>query len=386
MKNRMGAALAYLFLLGACDTSGGTDAGVPPLDTGMPEADAGPALDAGPEDAGPPLCGGEVCAADEACVRDVCLATCGADLSGWDAALAAGLTPVYTFCRDASAFGVVVDATGARVLDVQAVPTAAGTDLVLSEWRADPAMGQPAPTEIQTASVEHATDTLLFPGGYVVGGDDGVLFGYTLSDATFSGAVLWVDLTPTVTVFDATGNFDAADGGDGVFYVNGLGLEGAGASGQALYALAVAGPTAAQVVTGLGSSSGGVALTDDYALVGGLDDLFVGHVYGVPRAALDAAAGGGAAIADPTEVLTSTGSPLGSAFSLVHGAIVLPRYDDTFALEALEAHLVQSWTDADGATLAPAMDLTTGPTFSGAHAASGAQMLLRFDEGLLLVE
>lgn len=356
---------------------------------GSPATDAGPASDASPEDgavgdAGPPRCGGAECAAGEACVRGVCLATCGADLAGWDAALAADLAPVHVFCRRADSFGTAIDAEGTRVLDVTASPGAAGTDLVLSEWRADPGAGAPSPTELATATVTHDADTLLFAGGYVVAGTDGVLFGYTLGDATFSGGVLLAE-GASVTELDATGNFDAAHGAGG-FFVNGLGLEGAGATGQALYFLDPAGPTAARIVTGVGSSSGGVALAEDYALVGGLDDAFVGHVHVVSRAALEAAAAGGAAIADPPEVLAAAGGPLGSAFALVHESIVLPRYDASFALEALEAHPVEAWSEAEGATLGAATDLTTGPVFSAAYPAAEGGLLLRFAEGLLLVE
>lgn len=364
---------------------GGCDGDPAPTDAGTTPTDAGPGdVDGGDPDAGPETCGGALCGAGEACVRGVCLATCDEDLSGWDAALAAELTPVHVFCRSADVFGAVVDGATTTVLDVTAAPSATGTELTLASWTADPASA-PAPSTIATASVEHDAETYLFPSGYALEGAGGFLFGYTLSDMDFTGAALFATSAGDVTPFDASGNFDAAPVGDG-FLVNGLGLEGALATGQGLYHLAPSGPNAAQVVTGIGAFSGGVALTPEYALVGGLDDAYVGHVYVVARGALDAAFAGGPAVTDPLEVRSATGAPIGSAFALVNGRIVLPRYDESFAQVALEAHPIQSWSEIEGLTVGAATDVTSGPTFTSAMPAAGDRILLRFGAGLLLVE
>ncbi|MEZ4338171.1 MAG: hypothetical protein R3B82_16240, partial [Sandaracinaceae bacterium] len=306
------------------------------------------------------------------------------DLSGWDAALAPELTPVHVFCRAADAFGTSVEGTTTTILDVTASPTATGTDLSLAAWNADPASA-PSPTTIATASVTHDASTFLFAGGYVLAGAGGYAFGYTLSDMSFTGAVLFATSAGDVTAFDATGNFDVAPTPGG-FLVNGLGLEGAGASGQAVYHLAPSGPTAAQIVTGIGSSSGSVAITADYALVGGLDDAYVGHVYSVPRAALDAAIAGGAPIATPFEESGAGGRPIGSAFALVNDWIVEPRYDESFAQVALLAHPIEEWSESAGLTVGASFDLTTGPSFTSALQAAEGRALLRFGGGLLLVE
>ncbi|MBX3268625.1 MAG: hypothetical protein KF729_00095 [Sandaracinaceae bacterium] len=390
MKTTMWMPSAWLggllLVLAACDGGGGGDAGPMNGDAGPMNDDAGPVgHDAGPmNDAGPPPECEPACGAGEICLRSVCVATCGADASGWDGALAADLAPVRVFCRSASSFGTQIDGTTTIVRDLVATASATGTDLVVSEWEAA-LSATPTATVLAMASVVHDAETFLFPGGYVAGARGDVVFGYTLSDAGFSGEILHVGAGGALTRLAAPGNFDAARAAAGRFLLNGLGLEGAG-DGQALYVLEPSGPRAARVVTGVGSFSGGVALESEYVLVGGLDDSFVGHVYAIGRAALDAAAAGGAPIADPREATRADGGPLGSAFALVHGAIVVPRYDAMFALEALERHPVLGWSEADGLDVGVAADLTSGGTFSAAHPAAGGRTLLQFGAGLLLVE
>ena len=181
----------------------------------------------------------------------------------------------------------------------------------------------------------------------------------------------------------ANGNFDATWLTDQIVLVNGLMIEGATDSGQALYSVDLLGaPVARQIVTGIGSSSGSVAIAGDSVLVGGLDGSFVGHVYVVSRGAIEAAAAGGAAVVvgSGDEVLVG-GNPLPSAFDVVGDLLVTSRYDAGFALEALEAYPITA-----GPTIGTPSDLTTGSTFTAAYAAAADGILLRFAEGLLLVE
>ncbi len=380
-------SLTCLWLV-ACDSSTGTDAGTTPPDADA-RADAGP-TDAGFDagfDAGPPLCGGIECGTDEMCVREVCLATCGADLSGWEAALSADLTPVFTFCRTADAFGTEIDATGTIVRDVTAMAMTDGTSLTLAEWRADVSAGQPTPTDISTSEVTHPAELLLFAGGYVVRGATGHLFGYTLNDMASTGAVLHIADDGAQAELDASGNFDAAVLLGDVFLVNSLQLGSTPDTGEGVYSMDAAMSYATRLaVTDLDTYSGGVAVAPEYVLVGSLDDSFVSHLYVVPRAPVEAAVmAGGFPVPDPTEVLYD-GAPLPSAFALINDQIVTTRYDDSFAIEALQAHPVGAYDATTGLTVEAPVDLTTGSTFTSAYAAAGDRMLLRFAGGLLLVE
>ena len=392
-----------LLVLAACDGGGGGDAGPTETDAGPMGADAGPMSgDAGPmsddggaSDAGPGACA-TACASDEACVRGMCVATCGADTAGWEAALAAGLVPLRAFCRVADAFGTLPSGAGrAEVFDVVATATATGTDLVVSAWGASPIDSAPR-RELATVSVAHDAGTFLFPGGSVTPSGGGLLFGYTLSDPGVSGEVIHVAADGTVTRYDAPGNFDAATDRPGRFLVNGLGLAGAG-TGQGLYALDTGeSPARAQrlLLGDLGSYSGAVAVTDQFALAGGLDDAFVSHVYAYGIGALRAALNDGGDASDARREVLRSGAPLGSAFTVVgeEGAltIVVPRYDAAFALEALEALPIAGFTEASGIELGAAYDLTTGSGFSAVYAAATEPMsgrptvMLRFAGGLLL--
>ena len=102
-------ALMVAFALVGCDGETEMMDGGPDLTDAGP-TDAGDAADTGVEedagaDGGVDEDSGVGCGADEAEVRGVCVATCGADTSGWDAALDESLTVVGTFCSDAARFG-----------------------------------------------------------------------------------------------------------------------------------------------------------------------------------------------------------------------------------------------------------------------------------------
>jgi len=391
-RNDLFAIACLCFALVGCDEDAGTDAGpmtgtdagpMTGADAGpMTGADAGPmtGADAGPgEDAGPlDPCAVVDCAPGHECVRGACVTPCGADVSAWDAALAADLTPVQSFCRDASAFGTSVDGAETTVYDLGSAASATGTDFTLSMWT----LAAPTPAEVATVTAAHDSSVLSFAGGYVVdGGADGVVFGYTLGD--FSGGVFHVAMDGTTTEVAAPGNFDVAHAGDGVFLVNGLGVDGATATGQGVYAIDVDDAFSARMVVAMvGSSSGGIALDADHALVGGLDDAFAGHVWAVPRADLDAAIAGGDPVLGGDEVLAD-GTGLPSAFAWIHGGLVSSRYDMDFDLEALQSHPLM---DTEPPSAGAARDLTSGAAFSGAYPAADGQMLLRFAGGLLLVE
>lgn len=388
-RNLVLAIAASLTALVACDNGPeGTDAGV---DSGMMGSDGGTdgGTDSGPgddggSDAGPESCDTAGCGTGEVCLRSVCIATCGADASGWDAALAADLAPVASFCRSASAFGTRISGSETDVFDMTTAVSSGGTSFTLSRWIADPTTS-PIPSVVGMASALHPSDVSLFAGGYVAASPSGasVAFGYTLGDASFSGEVFEIVTAGGASLsIDATGNFDATWLDDDVVLVNGVGLEGATGTGQALYAADLSGALFRQVVTGLGSASGSVEIVGDSVLVGGFDDSFVGHVYVVARADIETAVGGGATVVvDSSDELLYDGSPLPSAFERVGDLFVTSRYDVAFSLEALQAHPIEA-----GPTLGAPTDLTTGAIFTAAYEAADDRMLLRFAEGLLLVE
>lgn len=400
---RLGACAALSLI--ACDggddpMDAGADAGSTVEDAAVADAavaDAGRAdagTDAGATDAGAPDGGGDCtstgCPAGEACVRGVCVATCGADASGWDAALGPGMTPVASFCRAADAFGVRIDGAATEVFDVTSSPVSGGTAITLSRWRADPAV-EPSPAVVGMATATHGASALFFGGGYVAASPTGasVAYGYTLDD--FSGEVFEIATADgAVVALDAPGNFDAAWLDADTVLVNGLGLEGAAESGQALYAAELSGGAAVvrQIVRGLGSASGAVEVTGDYVLAGGFDDAFQSHVYFLERSAVEAAAAGGPAITvDETDEVLWEGAPVDSAFSIVHGFFVTRTYMSTepYGVDEIVGRAIAYSAEA-GFRLGTRYVLATGAVFTDLYPAVEGRFLFRFAEGLLLVQ
>lgn len=375
---------------GCDETSGDPDTGPMGEDAGPMAVDSGPG-DAGPdEDAGNPC---DVCGVDETCVRGVCLVNCGADLSTFDAALAADLVAVATYCREASLFGA--GGTPFSVYDVTTSSIATGTSFELSSWTLD-APGAVSASVIGAAEASHASDVLLFTGGYlaVAPGGGSVAFGYTLGDATFSGQIFEVlSADGTARSVDAPGNFDVAWLDDVTFLVNGAGL--GGDTGQALYAgiVGAAGITTMVVGTNLGDYSGSVEVGPDYVLVGASRSDFSNIVYTIPRAEVEAVIAGSRGPVDIAPSAGGEGTPvvcsecgLASSFEVAGARVITKRYDASFAIEALVGHMVEGYTDATGLTLGAPTDLTTGATFTDAYPADGGGTLLRFAGGLLLAE
>lgn len=399
---RRGAlAVGCVLALGAlgfagCDGDEFLDDAGPRVDAGpMTEPDAGP----GPTDAGPPPdagggdagldCASSGCDTGQTCLRGVCVAHCGADPSGWDAALAARLTPVASFCRSADVIDSAASADLTTVFEMVVTPGGASSMLALSSWDVDPAMA-PAPTSIGSLIVTHADP--LFPGGYIAASPsrDAVLIGYTVSDAGFTGEVFRVMTSDGGELaIAADGNFDAAWVDDTVFLVNGTGL-GAASEGQGLYAGTVGTAiTGAQVATGLGDASGSVAVGPDYVLAGG---FFFGdgsnRVYAIARSEVEDVIAGSRAVIDlateGAEVCPSCA--LQSAFVLAGGALVVKRFDAMFAQTGLLAFQLTGFDPSSGLSVGAEETLVEGDAFTEALAADGGRVLLRFGEGLLLVE
>ncbi|MGF1469481.1 MAG: hypothetical protein ACFCGT_25450 [Sandaracinaceae bacterium] len=195
----------------ACGSSGDPDAGPPDggpdvadagVDLGQPDLgpfDAGPPdlgpFDAGP-DAGPLPCSVAGCPGGEACVREVCVATCSADLSGWDDALGETLTPLTNFCRVAETQAVSRGGDGLVVLDVTSDSGSAPPDLVVSRWVARVG-GVASPTEVGRATpMLSAAGAAFEVNGFAEISEtgDALLFGYAEIGSPFEGEIFDVSL------------------------------------------------------------------------------------------------------------------------------------------------------------------------------------------------
>ena len=382
-------ALMVAFALVGCDGETEMMDGGPDLTDAGP-TDAGDAADTGVEgdggvDGGMDEDSGVGCGADEAAVRGVCVATCGADTSGWDAALDESLTVVATFCSDADRFGTAPgDPT--EVFTLRSEPVTEGTRIELARFIA---FGSDAPTVLGNIVVERPSSEL-FLGGYLEPNGDAsrIALGYTALGATVPGEVFSVaSMDGTQAAVGADGNFDVAWLSEDTLLVNGLGAEGAGSSGQGLYAVTFSdtGIRAVRVGIGLGDFSGGVIVGPDYVLAGG---NFGGEnrAYVVLKARVEGA------VSMPREIDFSAmgvrvpvdGFP--STFDLVNGMIVVQDLSDTFDLVALQAYPVEGYMGTTGLSLGAPIRLTSGNLFDVAHEAGGGRMLLEFAGGLLLVE
>lgn len=392
----------YGLVLGAAIFAFGCDGGESSMDGGIdgrvPEVDGGLLEDGGPADAGPvdggPRCGERVCGEAEACVRSVCLARCGADLSGWDEALAAGLTPVASYCRAADVSASHVGAGSLEVWDLRASAEGTTTSFVLSRWT--PAGATPVATEVARAAADTGSaEVLLFPGGYLAVSPDrgATAFGYTTTAAGFQGEIFRVLTADGATVeLDAPGNFGAAWLDASTLLVNGFGVDGVG-DGQGLYAVVFSAGAAdvTQVASGLGIASGGVHVAADHVLVGGLFEGFENRAYALDRALVqDVVAGRRDAVDVEAQAGTTAGvhrvAALPSTFDGLGDAVAVQEWSETFELTGLLAYPVRSYAPASGLALDEPQRLTSGATFRSVLDAGAGRVLLVHERGLLLVE
>lgn len=283
MTIRIEALLALVLLVSACDESttgedagAQTDAGMMMTDdAGMAADDAGMmmdddagmmAVDAGPDDG----CGG-ACTGDLECFRGVCIDPCGADISGWDAALEAGITPVENVCRPATARAIVGDADPV-VYELSQRTEDGVTFLELARW---PLADAAAAESVASVRVEEPTDgapwgdATPFAGSYLALSATHALIGYTVfNEGAAPGEVFIVELaTGSAVAVNAPGNSDAAWIGEDLV-INGLAL-GDVDNGQGLYFYNVAESRVVHVGTGLRDLSGGLIVTSDYVVAGG---------------------------------------------------------------------------------------------------------------------
>lgn len=372
------------WLLFGCDggTTPAVDGGVAgdASDGGAP-GDGGGERDAPPiDDAGGALCGGRACGAGHACVRDVCVATCGADASGWDGALAPELAVVGSVCREVDAIAV----SGSEAYDVTHTTSGTTTTFTLSRWET----GSESPTVhvVGTARYEAPSDTvMLYGGGYVAVSTDGMhaVFGYTTSQVPgYVGGVFDMATGSGTTIeIEADGNFDATflDATD--YYVNG-GIGGV----PGVYAGHASGMMLEALVTGLGDASGSVAFWADESLL-----LAGGSSFGRTTWADGSTSGARVVVLSETDLASTTALAandlpqldMPSAFALLSGGRAASvHYDASFAVDGIEVRTL-SVTGGAVSVSAPAA-LVTGGDFSGITAA-GEGAVLAFDGGLLFV-
>jgi hypothetical protein len=384
--------MAALWIIG-CDgpvtiADAGADDGGPSDDGGLARdagpGDAGVGADAG-SDAGPAGCEIDGCGEGEACVRSVCIADCGGDVSGFEAALGAGFVPVAHFCRGPSAFAAREDGGDVTVFDLTAATAGTVTTFSLSRWALDPATPTPALAVVGTMTFDaEDTGALAFAGGYLELDPDGAqaLFGYTTSATGSPGQIFRMSLADGTGYKEvAPGNFDAAWVDAEHYLVNGFGLASL-ADGQGLYAadLTVA-DRAVHIGTDFGAYSGSVAVGPTFILAAGVGDDFAGHAYLVPRATYEAALADGTPVdlGALSEVLDPAGAPIGSTFSLVHGRLVTMPYGGPITSYATAV-------EGDAMTLSDPRVLATGVTFTDAIAAGEGQLLLaRYDASTFAV-
>lgn len=373
--------------LAACDGGGGAaDAG---RDSGaLGDATAGDAgSDAGIGDGGTdggadagPAC---ACDGDQACVRGVCVATCAADVSGFDAALGDGVTPIRNICRARAARSTRVEGSSVEVFDLTTEEEGALVHLIVSTW----SLTDTTPVELGRATYDRGTSTdTIFTGGYVAPSADGAraLVGLTTSGAGFPGRVFAVS-SAGGSAFDAPGNFDAEHDGDRAL-IDALGVEGNG-SGHGLYAVSTGGaPSPRTVATELGDYSASIAVTDDFVLAGGVSDFGTmwpdgstgGRVFVLARARVEAAITSGTPIAAFSDTSIQRFDDLATTFTRVGEAIVTYDYDSLRRYELT--------FDGTTLTLSTPRTLAQGAVFSEALDAGTGRVLLAHASGLLLVE
>lgn len=375
-------ALFGVVSIGCGGGGNATDAGVL-VDLGTSDGAAG--NDAG-SDGGTSVDGGGIactpaCGADHACVRGVCIVTCGADVSGFESALAAGLSVVGSVCRTPAALGFA----GGHVYELESETSGAETTFTLVRW--SPGSETPTATTVGTAHYTATMAEMVYTGGYVAVSDDEMhaVFGYTTSITPgYVGGVF--DLATgsgTATELPADSNFGAAFGDATHYYVDGA-LGGT----QGLYRAASGDASFAQVVTGLGDASGSVAYwrDEDLLLAGGsafastwADGMMGDRVLVLDPAAL-------ASATSPIDGATVTQLDAPSAFVLLPGGRLATLHFMSSAPYAVDEIDVRTLSRASGGALSvgTASPLTTGASFGNVSAA-GSDIVLWFEGGLLFV-
>lgn len=355
--------------------AGGGDAGG---DAGV--GDAGVVADGG-TDAAAASCATVRCSADHACVRGVCVPTCGADTSTFDAALAGGLAVVGSVCRTPTALTYA----GGQMYELTASTSGLVTTFTLQRWT--PGTETPAATTIATATyTAAAAGTMVFAGGYVAVAPDQMhaVFGYTTTLAGIVGGVFDVATgTGTATELPANGNYDAAFA-DGTHYL----VNGALGGAQGVYRATSGGTSLAQVVSHVGDASGSVVFWGDEGLVlaGGIAFATAwpdGATTGERVLVLDAAALASASA--PIDGSTVPQLTMPSTFEMLPGARVASvHYDATYAVDAIQVRTLTRATGGGAVSVSSPTNLTTGSTFTSITAA-GSDVALGFSGGLLFV-
>lgn len=352
-------------------------------DTGGHDAGGG-ADDAGDDAAITPDAGGDAasgcatsCSGDHACVRGVCIATCGADASAFEGALASGLVVVGSVCRVPAAMTFV----NGRVYDVMTSSSGGVTTFTLSRWT--PGSESPTLSLLATAMYTAPAGDSVFPGGYVAVSPDEMhaVFGFTTSPSMVGGVFDVATGTGSAAQLGAENNFDATFL-DATDYV----VDGAPGGMQGLYRAAPGDTAFTQVASHFGDYSGSVELwaEEGVVLAGGSSFGFV-WADGAPS-------GDRVLVFDPAALVAAT-TPIDGAtvqqlvmpsgFELLPGARAATLHWGATGLDAIQVRTLTRDT-AGVVTASAATDLTTGGAFTSVSAA-GTDIALGFEGGLLFV-
>jgi hypothetical protein len=373
---RFGLVLSVLFV--GCNTPTPANDAAVVVDAATAN-DAAAAVDAFANDAA--VCSSSTCTGAHACVRGTCIATCGADVSGWDAALATGLVVDGVVCRTPAA----IEFANGHVYELMASTTGMVTTFQLGRWTP----GTDSPTVSMVASAQYtatAATTMAFAGGYIAVNADETraLFGYTTTLSGSVGGVFDVVTgTGAATEVRADGNFDATFLGANSYLVN---ATIGGMQGVYRGAPLAPGTTFTQVVSHLGDASGNVAMwsTGNVVLAGGSSfgsAWMDGSTMGDRVLVLDPAMLASATTAIDGNTVQQLMLP--SAFELLSGdRIASVHYDASFTVDAVDVRTLSH--SASGVSMSASTHLTTGATFTGVTAA-GSQVVLSFAHGLLFV-
>ncbi|WP_428267298.1 hypothetical protein [Haliangium sp.] len=373
------------------------DARLAPLgpDAAAVAVDAAPMADAAPgcQVFTPAVCSTDTpcTGADQACVAGACVATCGQDVSGFEAALGAGLAVLANVCvSPALQAAHAGESDGCEALSVYDLGNEVNGDgdlvFTLRRFSLVPGVAAPTPAAVGTHVVDLGAGITAFAGSYLVlppgpGGGGAALFGYTESGAGFPGEVIRMDTSDgSSAALTADGNFDVDWIDDDRYLINGAAADDV-AAGQGLYLVDLSGatPAVAHVVTGLGDFSGGVAVDHERGLVfaGGYFLASGDKVYALPLADIEAAAGATPIDADATAAVQRFAIP--SSFTRVGDRLV------SFDFASME-HQVRALSVAGDGTISvdDPVRLAAQP-FSGVTPVGADRALLHHGAGSLLV-
>lgn len=335
-----------------------------------------------PLDAFDPCAG---CAAPRACLRGACIDPCGADVGALDAALAAGVSIVESYCRTPD----VVAYAGTRVYEVTQVDVGLESRFPIVRWVRDGST--PVPEQIANPGYVRtdATMSTRLSDVLVVSADENVsVIAYNNAAPSTQGFTWATVQSPLSQVGPAVRrNVDAAMLDAATYVVTSAIGPSAVTPVPGLYRFGVTATTGTVVATHVGDVPQAVGLwaEEDLVLVGGTSTgtpwpggaTAGDRVVVLDRAALIAA----------TAPIDATGAQhldLPARFRVLPGGrLATVTHAAGGAVTGIEIRTLTRATDGTVGTSAPTT-LATGDAFSSVTPA-GDELILRFAGGMLFV-